>query len=214
MVLVGEHTTVERFAIELKVGACWSRKYGPTTNEMVQINTEGVRLEAGESIVVEVEEALAIPYNMYGLVIPTGSLFLDSGIIIAAAKIEPSFTGKLKLRLVNISGDRRTLKRHQKIASAIFFSTELTEFHPEVGKAVVAVEHLPPRLHRIGSWISANRVIVIGWLLSLLSSSVTGALLVYFVLPPRYSTPPPATPSSANAPAAPDSVSNTIGTKP
>jgi dUTPase len=188
----GTGQSVESFSIEFTVGSTWSQKYGAGHNGMHGIPDDGIRFDPHASLVVEVAEAITVPYNMYGLVIPTGSLFLDRGIIIAAAKIEPAFTGKLKLRLVNTSGERQTLKRGTKIASGVFFTTETTRFQQPVRKAVNASIPVPPWWTRAGKWVVNNPPIVIGWLITSAVSSVSAFLLAYFVFPPRTVPAPPA----------------------
>lgn len=180
---VDEGTNVERFSVELSIGEAWSRRYGPASNEMLAIPDEGIKLGANQSVVVEVAERIAVPHNMYGLVIPTGSLFLNLGIILAAAKIEPSFNDRLKLRLVNTSGESRVVKRGQKVASAIFHSTETTEFSAEFHKKSVTATRAPGRIRTLSSWMKRNPVQLTTWFITFVTSSVSAALLVAFVFP-------------------------------
>lgn len=190
----GTDNSVESFSIELTVGSTWSQKYSAEHNGMYGIPDEGIRFDPRASLVVEVAEAIAVPYNMYGLVIPTGSLFLDRGIIIAAAKIEPAFTGKLKLRLVNTTAERQVLKRGTKIASGVFFTTEQTRFHAAHGKKISASVPVPPWWKRSLKWAANNPAIVIGWLITIAVSSVSGLLLSFFLLSPRAGSATPVAP--------------------
>lgn len=194
-ILVDDSANVESFSIELTVGTNWSESYGKT-NAMVEIESAGIDLASGRSVVIEVAERIGIPFNMYGLVIPTGSLFLDQGIIIAAAKIEPAFQGKLKLRLVNSSGERRKVVIGQKVASAIFFATDHTMFHADVTKRPVTVVPSVPTYRRFIRWISVNRLAVIGWVVTFFASSVMTLILTYFIFGVR----PPMTPSPSPRP--------------
>lgn len=212
-ILVDKDAKIENFSIELTVGTNWSESYGKT-NAMVTIDKTGVDLAPGRSVVVEVAESIGIPFNMYGLVIPTGSLFLDQAIIIAAAKIEPAFQGRLKLRLVNNSGERRNIAIGQKVASAIFFATDHTAFHADVIKRPVTVVPAIPIKRRLARWISANPVVVIGWtitiVVALVGSSVTALMVSHFVLGGgQPMTPSP--PLRNRVTAAPDRTARTTG---
>jgi deoxycytidine triphosphate deaminase len=189
-ILVDEAAQIESFSIELTVGTNWSESYGKT-NAMVKIDDTGIELASGRSVVIEVAERIGVPFNMYGLVIPTGSLFLDQGIIIAAAKIEPAFQGKLKLRLVNSSGERRKVVIGQKVASAIFFATDHTMFHADVTKRPVTVVPSVPARRRFSRWISVNRITVIGWVITLIGSSFTSVMINRYI----FGTPIAAEPS-------------------
>jgi deoxycytidine triphosphate deaminase len=195
-ILVDETAQIESFSIELTVGTNWSESYGKT-NAMVEIDSIGIDLASGRSVVIEVAERIGVPFNMYGLVIPTGSLFLDQGIIIAAAKIEPAFQGKLKLRLVNSSRERRKVVIGQKVASAIFFATDHTMFHADVTKRPVTVVPSVPTRRRFARWISVNRISVITWgitiLVTIIGSSVTALMINRYV----FGAPVVATPSSS-----------------
>lgn len=176
-ILLDTDTIAEAFSVEFTIGSNWSRRYGPNSNQMETIPDPGILLKAGQSVVVEVNESLRVPHNMYGLVIPTGRLFLDNGIILAAAKIEPSFHDRLKLRLVNVSGERRILQKGQKVASAIFFSTERTIHHDDKRKSVVSVTRLPGHTRQIATWVSTNRITVIGWIVVVLASAVSSNII-------------------------------------
>lgn len=176
-ILLDSDTVSESFSVEFTVGSNWSQRYGPESNQMETIPECGIFLKSGQSVVVEVNESLRVPHNMYGLVIPTGSLFLDNGIILAAAKIEPSFHDRLKLRLVNVSGERRTLRKGQKVASAIFFSTERTIHHDDKRKSIVSVTRIPGRTRQFATWISINHITVIGWIIVFLASAVSSNII-------------------------------------
>lgn len=177
LVLVETETKVESFSIELTVGAIWSNRYDTTDNAMFAIPREGIDIPVGGSVVVEVAEKIRVPHNMYGLIIPTGRLFLDRGIIIAAAKIEPSFNDRLKLRMVNVSGSKRSIGPGQKIASAIFFSTERTVYHDEVRKGAVVATKPVARGKKLAKWCSENRNQLVTWALA--GSALVVATLSY-----------------------------------
>lgn len=202
----------DAFSIDLKVGDQWSEKYGPTSNEMHTIGDEGMRIQRHESIVVTAAEDIRVPHNMYGVLVPTGSLFLDKGILIAPAKVEPSFSGNLKLRLFNTTALKHTLKKGDKLGSVIFFSTETTQFHKLVTKNSILVSKPVPFNARVSQWFRKNINQVISWLCTLLGGSMMAAFIVHFVLQkyypmePRNSTVSPSSSNGAVSSSAPASA--------
>lgn len=202
---LSENANAEAFSIDLTVGDQWSEKYGPTSNEMHKISDEGMRVLRHGSVVVTAAEDIRVPHNMYGVLVPTGSLFLDKGILIAPAKVEPSFTGYLKLRLFNTTALKHTLKKGDKLGSVIFFSTETTQFQKPVSKASVLVSKPVPLVSRISQWLNRNINQLITWLISLIGGSMMAALMVHFVLQPYFPSVPksstalPASPSASSA---------------
>jgi|APLak6261664640_1056046.scaffolds.fasta_scaffold15230_1 deoxycytidine triphosphate deaminase len=126
---------IESFSLELTLGNGWADRYSDKERSLIEIDDEnGIEIAKKGSVVVEVGEDINMPHNLYGIIVPTGSLFLSKGILIAPSKIEPSFNGKMKLRLFNTSNDKFILKKKDKLASAIFFSTDVTEHQPEIKK--------------------------------------------------------------------------------
>lgn len=99
-----------------------------------------------------------MPYNKFGIVLSTGSLFLQQGIQIPSAKVEPGYSGLLKLRLVNSSNDKVTLYQNQKIASIVFFQTNHTPpFIEAINSESTNIPH-KGRLKKIMTWIKQQ-----GW---------------------------------------------------
>jgi deoxycytidine triphosphate deaminase len=184
LVLLIDESAVENFSIELTVGNLWSDRYDKT-GEMIEIDSDGLTLPPRGSIVVEVAELIGLPFNLYGLVIPTGSLFLDRGIIIAAAKVEPAFKGRLKLRLVNTTAERRPLAKGQKVASVVLFSTDETMFAPETGKKVMRHVRPPSITIRMRKWAIANLTTIIGWVVSSCFGAVAALLIKTFIIDNR-----------------------------
>ncbi|MDF5995101.1 hypothetical protein P4200_12665 [Pseudomonas aeruginosa] len=69
---------------------------------------------------MEAAEEIKVPHNRYGIVLPTGSLFLSRGVLVASAKVEPAFDGKLKLRIFNTTNKNVCLTKGEKLGSVIF----------------------------------------------------------------------------------------------
>lgn len=180
------NANAEAFSIDLTVGEQWSEKYGPTSNEMHKIAEDGMQILRHGSVVVTAAENIRVPHNMYGILVPTGSLFLDKGILIAPAKVEPSFTGHLKLRLFNTTALKHLLKKGDKLGSVVFFSTETTRFQKQVTKDSVLVTKPIAFSHRASHWLKKNANQVITWFLNLLGGSMLAAILLHFVLQPYF----------------------------
>jgi deoxycytidine triphosphate deaminase len=176
----------EVFSIDLTVGEQWSEKYGPTSNAMYKIADEGMSVVRHGSVVVTAAENIRVPHNMYGVLVPTGSLFLDKGILIAPAKVEPSFSGYLKLRLFNTTALKYNLMKGDKLGSVIFFSTEITQFQKTVVKESVLIKRPVSIDRRAIQWLHTNGRQVISWLVTLFSGSVMAALFMHFVLQPHF----------------------------
>lgn len=197
-----DHSGVDAFSIDLTVGDQWSEKYGPTSNEMHKIAEEGMRILRHGSVVVTAAEDIRVPHNMYGVLVPTGSLFLDKGILIAPAKVEPSFAGNLKLRLFNTTALKHTLKKGDKLGSVIFFSTETTQFQNPVTKNSVLISKPVPLVGRTSQWLKRNINQIITWMVSILGGSMVAALVSHFVLQPYFPSTPKASaalPTSTNS---------------
>lgn len=119
---------LEEFSIELSLGEGWNDNYSDRDKNLRRID-ESITVNRQGSIVVEVQEEIRVPHNRYGIVLPTGSLFLSRGVLIASAKVEPAFCGKLKLRMFNTTKQKIILKKGEKLGSVIFFPTESTKIH-------------------------------------------------------------------------------------
>lgn len=159
----------EDFSIELSLGEGWNDNYSDADVGLRRINEEVVLGRRG-SIVVEVAEEISVPYNKYGLVLPTGSLFLTHGVLSPTAKVEPAFNGTLKIRLFNTTNNKVVLKKGCKLGSVIFFDTDSTI--PQVKKTRRSDISVVPssKWSSLNSWFAANKVVWIGWVITTLSA--------------------------------------------
>jgi deoxycytidine triphosphate deaminase len=172
---------LDYFSFELRVGTGWALNYSESQTQLIEIPPEGVKIPRYGSVVVEVKEIIKVPHNLYGIIVPTGSLFLSKGILIAPAKIEPSFQGHLKLRLFNTTNEYFNLMKDSKLASAIFFPTATTVHHPPILRSSDVAKVKDTRIGKLLRWISRNKVQVITWGISLVSSSLLSTLIMYLV---------------------------------
>ena len=120
---------VDDFSIDITLGKSWNENYSYNDRSLFMIEGETISIKPRSSVVVSIRENISIPNNMFGLVISTGSIFLQHGVQSPTAKIEPGYSGVLVLRLVNYSDSVVTIKKGQKIASMIFLRTEHTPPH-------------------------------------------------------------------------------------
>ncbi len=115
---------IEKFSIELSIGDGWAYKLAGGDARMYAIKNEKVNIPARKSIAIQTAESFIMPSNMYGLIVPKGSLLLQRGVIMGSTKIDPLFNGKLKILLYNTTNKKISLKQGEFIASAIFLRTE------------------------------------------------------------------------------------------
>lgn len=172
-----EHN-IEEFSIELTLGEGWNDNYSVHDRNLQRIE-DSITVRGHDSIVVEVQDEIRVPHNKYGIVLPTGSLFLSRGILIAPAKVEPAFVGKLKLRMFNTTHQKISLQKGEKLGSVIFFSTESTKTHNIIYRASEISASPMSRFGELKKWLGANKTLWIGWSVSIISSSLVAFLLTY-----------------------------------
>lgn len=114
------------FSLDLTLGNSWNENYSYNDRRLYKIEEESISIKPKSSVVVSVNEIITVPNNLFGLVISTGSIFLQHGVQSPSAKVEPGYEGALILRLVNFSNKSVTINKGTKIASVIFFRTEHT----------------------------------------------------------------------------------------
>lgn len=175
-----EQSNVEEFSLELTLGNGWNENYSSTNKSMLLIEDRVIIPRRG-SIVVEVAEDLRMPHNRYGVVLPTGSMFLTLGIMLPSAKVEPAFNGRLKLRLFNTTNSRVTIFKGTKLASVIVFATESTKVHDSVFRLSEISDNPPVRFFRAKFWIKTYQIQIIGWVVSVLTSSLVTLGATYFL---------------------------------
>lgn len=171
---------IEAFSLELSVGDGWSDNYSENDRSLWRI-VDSITLKGHDSIVVEAAEEINVPHNRYGIVLPTGSLFLSRGVLVASAKVEPAFAGRLQLRIYNTTSRSIKLHKGEKLGSVIFFSTELTQTHTPITKGSEISTKPIGQIAQIKKWVGLNKVASIGWLVGMLSSSMLSTAILYFV---------------------------------
>ena len=109
-------------ALDLKVGSRW---YNNKDNKFYAIPKDGLNIQPKHSVIVETEQRLALPFNIFGLVTGKGR-YIFRGIFISSGKVDPGFNGKLKIGLFNGSNNRIIVKHKSIFCTVVFFEMEST----------------------------------------------------------------------------------------
>lgn len=137
--------------LSLRVGDKWFDR-----SRYVQISNKGIKIKPQTSVVVETQEQIALPLNMYGLLFGTGKNIYSGGFI-SNGKIDPGFCGNLRIGFYNGSRHTVILKTGDKLAYCIFMDME-SEL---VTKPLFTVSSAPAavklgRLERLKIWFVEN----------------------------------------------------------
>ena len=117
----GEYSTDESGpdCLTLSVGNCWYDKI-----RYIGIDPKrGLKVRPHTGVVIETNEVIALPLNVYGLIFGAGSN-IYKGILISGGKIDPGFNGKLRIGYYNAGNETINLKTGDKLGYAIFFNSE------------------------------------------------------------------------------------------
>lgn len=160
--------------LSLKVGECWydNARY-------IEIDSKkGIKIKPHGSIVLETAEEIALPLNMYGLLFGAGSN-IYKGAFISSGKIDPGFSGKLRIGYHNGSDKTTILKRGDKLAYCIFIGTECGLEHTPLLKALSqpAMETMSKR-ERFQRWFTQNAYQILAIMLSTISIIVSVVLAI------------------------------------
>lgn len=164
-----EQLLLDAFSMDLTLGKAWNSNYSYNDKSLFQIENRKITLRPRQSVVVLVDEYIKVPNNKFGIVLSTGSLFLQKGVLIPSAKVEPGYSGRLKLRIVNTSTSKVTLSVGEKLASVVFFATDNTPSHVEaieseatnipkltwINKTKLAITSVP-----FATWISLGSLLI------------------------------------------------------
>ena len=112
----------------ISVDLCLADALKATKQEkhLIKKNEQGFLLEIKSlsSVVVKTKEIIGIPQNVFGVVMPSGRMLLDKGIIMASTKVEPSFFDHLTLLLFNTTNKNVILNDQEIVASVVFYSMD------------------------------------------------------------------------------------------
>jgi deoxycytidine triphosphate deaminase len=125
-VYVSESTTVDQFEVSLTVGERFTDRFPAREEHFDAIGASGVLLRPGSQYLFTTQESLRLPYNMFGIIFPKGSLMIRYGVLVPTTKIDPGFHDNLYIFVQNLGQKPYRLGRGDTIASVSFFSTDST----------------------------------------------------------------------------------------
>ena len=161
--------------LSLTVGQCWY-----DNSRYLKIDErKGIKIKPHASIVLETSEDIALPFNMYGLLFGAGSN-IYKGAFISSGKIDPGFSGKLRIGYHNGSDKTVILKTGDKLAYCIFIETECgLEHTPLIGILSQPAIGIMSRKERFKRWFTQNAYQIIAVVLSLISIIVSTILAIF-----------------------------------
>lgn len=115
--------------INLTVGARWASFLAADRPQMLSIDEHALQIAPFDAVVIETEQQLSIPNNVFGVVFPKSGLVHRTGLAPLTTKIDPTFVGRPLILVQNLSNTKRTLTRGDRLASVAFL---------HVGDTVVA----------------------------------------------------------------------------
>lgn len=174
-VLLTNSDKVETFEHPISVGDAYCDTFPATIPNFAKIEPSGFRLAPRSSAVIEVNESIEVPYNMFGIIFPKGTLATVNGIAVPTTKIDPGFRGNLRLLVSNTSSRSYDLKQGDVIASVVFLSTSLTVDEPVTSPKDDIVATVPPFRKRTLRWIKNHGPAVV---VPLVSALVGGAFAI------------------------------------
>ena len=112
----------EPASLDLCVGGRW---YDPGIGSTFPLPDNGYVLRPGRTLVVETQQRLRLPDNLFGLVTGRGK-YIFQGVFVSPGKIDPSFDGHLLIAVYNASQHSVVLKPGDPFCSCSFFDMEKT----------------------------------------------------------------------------------------
>jgi deoxycytidine triphosphate deaminase len=163
----GETKLDSPITLSLSVGSQW---LSGDEERFYAIPEDGISLKPRQTIIVETQETVATPYNVFGLVTGKGS-HIFRAILVSSGKIDPGFHNKLRIGIYNGSRKTRHLKPGTIVALAYFLGTDRTLQDPmssyETFEATEAVSSPPTT--RLGRWLRGNWALVASLIISIAS---------------------------------------------
>jgi dCTP deaminase len=113
-------------SVDLAVGTRW---FDPVQEAFYAVEETGLQVKPHSAVVVEVQQRIAVPHNVMGIVTGKGKYIFQSALI-SPGKIDPGFNGRLRIGFYNASNKIIHLKRGDSFCSCFFFNTESEAKHP------------------------------------------------------------------------------------
>jgi deoxycytidine triphosphate deaminase len=120
LILIRPRATPDGSSVDLSVGDCW---FDCEKERDYRISDEGLELRPGGFAVIESQEEVALPHNVFGLLTGKG-VHIFRGIMISPGKIDPTFRDRLRIGVFNAGRATVTFKRGEALCSCCFLSLE------------------------------------------------------------------------------------------
>lgn len=117
-----------KISIKLDAGALMPTRAHETDAGYDLYALDDAYIRSGSSAVINTGVHMQIPAGMYGLVAGRSGLNFNAGIICPQGTIDSGYTGAIKVKLYNVSGDTLILRKGDRIAQIIFQLHESPEF--------------------------------------------------------------------------------------
>ncbi len=159
--------------LKLTVGQCWYENATYLTIDPKR----GIKIKPHASVVLETSEEIAVPLNVYGLLFGAGSN-IYRGAFISSGKIDPGFSGKLRIGYHNGSDRAVILKPGDKLAYCLFIDAECdSELHVKSGGNQPA-RGIMTKGERVKKWFMQNAYQLLALAISIVSAAVSVITLI------------------------------------
>jgi hypothetical protein len=158
-------------ALNLSIGGSW---FNERDGSAYLISKDGLLVRPHQAVVIETQQRMALPLNVFGLVTGKGK-FIFQALFISPGKIDPGFNGRLKIGVFNGGTKAVLLKQGEPFCFACFFEMEsglempLREYEAPQASRI----SLPPFRGRVAHWMSENWPSAIPIALSLMALIVS-----------------------------------------
>lgn len=158
-------------SLDMSVGDRW---FNCRDGIFYDIDEKDLHIEPHQSVIIETEQRIALPFNVFGLVTGKGK-FIYKGMFTSTGKIDPGFNSKLLIGFYNGSMKPVALKKGDVFCSCCFFQMESSldiplRPHSDLFEGKILQ---PPILTRAKNWWSNNWKYMTPIIVSLLSAIVS-----------------------------------------
>ncbi|WP_187326953.1 dCTP deaminase domain-containing protein [Martelella lutilitoris] len=171
---------IEQFNIILTLGDQWASNVSRSDPAMFMIESGEISIQPQTSVVVEVQEKIHVPYNVVGIISQKGSAFLEDGLIVAAGKVDPSFSGHLQLLIFNSTRLTKKIKQGEELANLMFIRTDSTIKASLFQHQQSAKFKERGRFSRIIRFFSRDPKYTLNLIITILTSGVVAVATIYF----------------------------------
>jgi deoxycytidine triphosphate deaminase len=158
---------------DLRVG---SEYRGHRDPEKTEIPEEGyIILRPGNAVLIQSEEVVFLPRNMFGYVVPKVTL-LQKGISNTLSKVDPGYNGPLIVTLFNLGKTDQRLNRRDPFCALVLHTvSDGASLYNKAGKRITGNPREPwwPSLK---DWLEANKT-WLNLLVALFSGGLAGAVI-------------------------------------